>query len=98
MATFSEVMDPATLNGSTVRLDYENASIRGDRTERVTATVSCDSPCRTVKLHPFRPLFSTPQSTYKATIKGGARGVKDHRGTPMSGDEVWTFKVEVRRR
>jgi len=83
-ATFSEAMDAAsvtTLGNFTL--------LKNGSSTAVPATVSYDSATNKATLTPEAPLdYST---TYTATVKGGANGVKDAGGTPLSADEVWTF-------
>jgi hypothetical protein len=61
-ATFSEKMKPETLSTSTVKLVKQGSS------SPVTASVSCDDPCRTVTLDPEASQLDEG-ATYTATIK-----------------------------
>ena len=84
--TFSEAMDAATINTSTVELrDPANAL--------VPATVSYNATTRTATLTPTRPP-SPPLAaltTYTARVIGGASGVKDLAANPLAATETWTF-------
>src|SRR5215207_937055 len=90
-ATFSESMDEASVealgNFTLTKPDGPDAGLDPDP---VTATsVVYDSNSKTVTFDPNGNLdYST---TYTATVKGGADGVKDAAGNPLSADEVWTF-------
>ena len=74
--TFSEAMDPSTLNASTFIL------MRG--TTAVAGTVSYSGT--TATFTPSAPLISN--TTYTATITTGA---KDLAGNPLAANIVWTF-------
>jgi len=79
-ATFSEPMDPSTIGTATFLL------MQG--TTIVPATVSYSGV--TAVLSPASNL--APNTRYTVTVKGGAGGVKDLTGTPMTSDFVlsWT--------
>ncbi len=81
-ATFSEGMDPATINGTTFQLvDASNTAL--------PATISYNSNNLTATLTPNSPLaFST---TYTAQVIGGNSGVKDTSGNPMGSTVTWLF-------
>jgi Domain of unknown function (DUF4082)/Bacterial Ig-like domain/Bacterial Ig domain len=81
-ASFSEAMDSATINTNTVLL-------RDSAGNLVPVTVTYDAATRTVTLDPTASL--APSATYKVTIKGGANGVKDAAGNPLSADVTWSF-------
>ncbi len=76
-ATFSEAMDPVTITAA-------NFSVAG-----VTGTVSFDTVSKIASLIPTAPLAAN--TTYTATVKGGAGGVQDLAGNPVAVDKVWTF-------
>jgi chitodextrinase len=81
-ATFDEAMNPASITGTTFELrDATNAL--------VTAAVTYDSLTGRATLTPSAPLAF--DSSYTATVKGGASGVKDFAGNPLAADRVWTF-------
>ena len=79
--TFSEPIDPSTITGSTFEL-RQGASL-------VAASVSYDAGTRTATLDPTAPLANS--TSYTATVKGGAAGVKDSAGNPLAADYSWTF-------
>ncbi len=84
--TFSEAMDPATINGNTFELrDPLNALIPGAITyDRTTKTAS------------FDPSGLLSASTaYTAQIIGGSSGVKDVAGNPMTINYSWSFATGV---
>ena len=85
-ATFSEAMDAATINTSTFTL--QNAS-----NPPVSATVSYNASTRTATLTPTASLAGL--TTYTATVKGGASGVKDLAGNPLAADQTWSFTTEA---
>ncbi|MBL7744893.1 MAG: DUF4082 domain-containing protein, partial [Chitinophagaceae bacterium] len=83
-ATFSEDIDPSTVNASSFELrDAGNAL--------VPSVVSYVASARMARLVPNSPLTYGIQ--YTVTIKGGALGIKDLAGNPLVNDSVWTFKT-----
>jgi hypothetical protein len=88
-ATFSKAMDATTINGSTFTLTKPDGPDADTNPDVVSGTVAYDSTSKKATLSPSANLdYST---TYTATVKGGANGVKDSAGNPLSADEVWTF-------
>jgi hypothetical protein len=88
-ATFSKAMDATTINGSTFTLTKPDGPDSDTNPDLVSGTVAYDSTSNKATLTPSASLdYST---TYTATVKGGANGVKDAAGNPLSADEVWTF-------
>jgi methionine-rich copper-binding protein CopC len=81
-ATFSEPMDPQTINAATMTLD-------GPGSTPITGTVTYDSTNDIASFTPSSNL--APNTTFTATISGGANGVKDLAGNPLASDDVWTF-------
>jgi methionine-rich copper-binding protein CopC len=81
-ATFSEPLNPSTVSGTTFEL-------RGPGGTLVPATVTYDAATRTATLDPTAALAET--TTYTATVKGGASGVKDQAGNALAADRVWSF-------
>ncbi len=83
-ASFSEAMDPATIDGTTFEL-------RDGANNLVPAVVSYDGPSQTATLTPSAPLANAVQ--YVATIRGGAADprVKDVAGNALAGDFTWSF-------
>ena len=81
-ATFSEPMNPGTIDGTTVELrDPSNAL--------VPATVTYNAAQKRGTLHPNGALQHS--ATYTATIKGGSGGVKDAAGNALASDSTWSF-------
>src|SRR5215212_3017109 len=88
-ATFSKAMDANTINGSTFTLTKPDGPDADTNPDAVSGTVAYSSTANTATLSPSANLdYNT---TYTATVKGGANGVKDAAGNPLSADQVWTF-------
>jgi hypothetical protein len=86
-ATFSEGMDPSSINGKTFKL------FRKGSTTKIAATVSYPDPNslpNTAKLDPKDPLRSG--RTYKAVVTTGAKD-DDPAGTPLAQQYRWFFTV-----
>jgi methionine-rich copper-binding protein CopC len=81
-ATFNESMDPLTITASNVTVTAPGGAL-------VTGTVNYDSPSRIAMFTPSSNF--APNTTFTATIRGGANGVKDLSGNSLSSDRVWTF-------
>jgi hypothetical protein len=82
--TFSEAMDPATINTTTFELrDAVNVL--------VPAVVTYNATTRVATLNPTPTLAGV--ANYTATIRGGATDprVKDAQGNPLAANRVWTF-------
>jgi hypothetical protein len=82
LVQFSEPMDPATVNTSTVRLRDVVAGID------VAAAVT--SYGTTATLDPIAPLL--PGREYRVTVSST---VADLRGNPLGADDAWTFRVFI---
>ena len=83
-ATFSETLDPSTVNGSTFELrDGGNAL--------VPASVTWNAATRTATLTPSAAL--SPSTTFTATLHGGATDprLKDLAGNALAVNFVWSF-------
>jgi hypothetical protein len=92
-ATFSKAMDANTINGSTFTLTKPDGPDSDTNPDPVLGTVAYDSTSNKATLSPSANLaYGT---TYTATLKGGANGVKDAAGNPLSADEVWTFTTKA---
>ncbi len=87
-ATFSEAMD-----GASVQSPGNFVLTRDSDGATVASTVTYDPASRKATLDPDAPL--DPRSSYTATVKGGADGVKDSSGNPLAGDEAWTFTTAL---
>jgi uncharacterized repeat protein (TIGR01451 family) len=77
-ATFSEDMDPATLNVSTFLLTGPGGTVAG--------TIGYDAATFTASFVPSVPL--APYTAYSARL---TTDVKDTTGNPLAADYVWTF-------
>jgi hypothetical protein len=78
--TFSEAMDPATVNSSTVLLLG---------TSGVSATVSYDAATRVATLDPIEPLLAGVP--HEVVVRGGNAGVKDLAGNAMPSNQFSFF-------
>ena len=83
-ATFSEPMDPATINGT-------NFELRDPSNALVPATVTYNSAQRRAILDPDSALQNS--TTYTATVKGGSGGVTDDASpaNALAADSAWSF-------
>lgn len=79
-AAFSEALDPATVNGTSVQL-LDSSSVL------VPATVTYTPGANTVTLIPNAALQNS--ASYRAVIKGGA--IRDLAGNALASDYAWTF-------
>lgn len=85
-ATFSEAIDPATINNNTFEL-------RNSGGTQITATVTYNSTNNTATLTPSS--FLAVSTSYTATVKGGTTGVKDLAGNALATNYTWTFTTGV---
>jgi hypothetical protein len=83
VATFSEAMNPATINTTTFTLT-------GPGTTPVAGAVTYDAPSHVATFTPTNPLALN--TLYTATITTGAQ---DLFGVPLASDFVWTFTTSV---
>ena len=81
-ATFSEVLDPATVGSQSVQLRDGSGTL-------VPTTVTYSAATGTAMLTTTAALANG--ATYTATVKGGAAGVKDPSGNAMAADYSWSF-------
>jgi hypothetical protein len=81
---FSEAMDPATVNDSTIVLLATSAS-------GVSATVSYDAASRSATLDPVEPLLAGV--FYRVDVKSGNAGVKDLAGNAMTSGAFSLFST-----
>ena len=84
-ASFSEAIDPSTLNASTFELRDGGGVL-------VPATIAYDPLVAQATLSPSSGLLYN--TTYTARIKSGATGVKDMSGRPLAADYVWAFSLQ----
>ena len=85
-ASFDEQIAPSSLDSNTFTLRIDGGA-------SVPATVSYSAQTRVATLHPSVPLAY--QTTYQATLKGGAGGVTDAAGNPLTADKTWKFTISV---
>jgi hypothetical protein len=83
-ATFSEPIDPARVTSGTFEL-------RDPGNVLVPAMIAYNPASQKALLEPTVSLASS--TNYTATIKGGANGVKDLAGNPLSHDVSWQFST-----
>jgi hypothetical protein len=85
-ATFSEPLDPASVNESTIML-------RDMADNPVPVIGSYDANAFKITITPTQPLLTG--QVFTATIKGGASGphITDATGTPLAFDYTWSFVV-----
>jgi Domain of unknown function (DUF4082)/Bacterial Ig-like domain/Bacterial Ig domain len=81
-ATFSEQIDAATIDDSTLEL-------RDGSSDPVPASLSYDPAKRVATIHPDDPLLHS--TTYTASLSGGPGGIADLAGNPLTGNESWSF-------
>ena len=86
--TFSEPMNPLTINTATVTLTTPAGAL-------VTGTVGYNAASRIATFTPAASLTGTPATTYTVTIKGGLSGVKDLAGNALAIDKVSTFTTNA---
>ena len=75
-------MDANTINGT-------NFELRDPSNALVPADVSYSAAQRRATLDPNDALQHS--TTYTATVKGGANGVKDTAGNALDADSTWSF-------
>ncbi|MFI5370519.1 MAG: DUF4082 domain-containing protein [Candidatus Eisenbacteria bacterium] len=87
-ATFSEAMDPTTVNATTFELVGPGATV-------VPATVTYNTATRVATLDPSAPLSGS--TSYTATISGGSSGarVRDLAGNAMDATLLWSFTTAL---
>lgn len=86
-ATFTEPINPASLNAGGFELKVTATN------SPVAASISYNGTTQTATLTPTVPLAISTQ--YTATLKGGAGGVRDLTGNPLSADTTWTFTTRA---
>ena len=82
--TFSEAMDPATINATTFELRDPGSNL-------IARTVTFSG--NTATLTPNTPLAAS--TIYSAKVIGGATGVKDVAGNALAMDYSWSFTTGV---
>ncbi len=86
-ATFSEAMDPTTINNASFTLAVSGGGAA------VAGLVSYDVPTKIASFNPTANLTAT--TSYTATIKGGASGVKDLAGNALVADKSIQFTTNA---
>ncbi len=81
-ATFSEAIDPTTITAATFAVTSPGAIA-------VAGTVNYDAQSDIATFTPSSNFAAN--TTFTATITGGANGVRDLAGNPLTGDQTWTF-------
>lgn len=81
-ASFSEPLDPLSVNPAT-------AELRDAVGTAVTAPVAWIAETQTVSLTPSAQL--QPGTTYTTTLKGGTAGLRDLAGNLLASDFIWSF-------
>jgi hypothetical protein len=84
-ATFSEAMDPATVNATNFTVTDAGAAVAG--------SVSYDAASQVATFTPTAAGGFAASKTFTATIAAGAGGVKDLAGNPLAVSRVWTFST-----
>lgn len=85
-AVFNEAINPSTITASSFELiDAFGAA--------VPASVAYDDNSFTASLTPAASLV--PAQTYTAQLNGGATGIRDLAGNPLSSDFTWTFTTSL---
>jgi len=82
-ATFSEPMDPATIDTTTVVVTDNGAAVPG--------IVTYDASNRVASFAPSNAAGFAPGKSFVVTVKSGAQGVKDLAGNALASDGVWSF-------
>jgi glucose/arabinose dehydrogenase len=82
---FSEAIDPATVNSTTIQL-------RDSAALPVSAGISYSAATRTVTIDPTSNLPVTTQY-FTVTVVGGASGIKDLAGNVLAADFRWSFST-----
>jgi hypothetical protein len=83
-ATFSAAINQSTLTSQTMNVVQSGSS------SPIAAALTYDASKSIATLTPSAALQKT---SYTATVKGGANGIKDVNGNALSADTVWTFST-----
>ena len=82
-ATFSEAMDPATIDTTTFVVTDNGTAVPG--------IVTYDASSRVASFAPSNAAGFAPSKSFVATMKSGSQGVKDLAGNALASDSVWGF-------
>jgi hypothetical protein len=83
--TFSEPMDPATVNTTTFTVTDAGVAVPG--------SVSFDAASQVATFVPSAAAGFAASKTYTATVVAGAGGVKDLAGNALAVNQVWSFST-----
>jgi hypothetical protein len=84
-ATFSEPIDPATINATTFTITDAGVAVAG--------SVSYDTASQLATFVPMAAAGFAASKTFTATVTAGAAGVKDLAGNALAVNQVWTFST-----
>jgi PKD repeat protein len=86
--TFSEAVDPTTVNGTTIQLLDPSNNL-------VAATINYYASTDTATLTPSSSLAMS--TTYTVVVDGGSSGpaVKDLAGNPLAANDIWSFTTDA---
>lgn len=84
-ATFSESMDPTSIDTTTFRVTDAGVAVPG--------TVSYDAVSRIASFVPSAAAGFAANTTLSVTIASGTAGVRDLTGNPLALDVVWSFST-----
>ena len=84
--TFNESVDPSTVTAA-------NFELRNAANALVPTNVSYNAGTRTATLTPAALLSGT--TTFTATLRGGATGIRDLSGNALAANATWSFTTEV---
>ncbi len=84
IATASELLDPNTVSNNFTLVQQLNGL-------PVAGSVVYDGSTQAITFTPSAQLLAN--TSYVATVKGGATGIKDLAGNLMAADQVWTFQT-----
>lgn len=84
-ATFSEPMDPATVNALTFRVTANGVAVPG--------VVRYDAASRVATFMPAAPAGFAPSQAHAVTVRGGVDGAADLAGNRLVADRNWGFST-----
>ncbi|CAN5612162.1 hypothetical protein BH09PLA1_BH09PLA1_12500 [soil metagenome] len=83
--TFSDAMDPSTINGTRIVMRRGNINVAIAVTYNATTRVATISPATAL----------AALTKYTVTVTGGASGVKDLAGNPLASTQSWSFTTRL---
>ncbi|MDM0122662.1 Ig-like domain-containing protein [Variovorax arabinosiphilus] len=84
-ASFSEPMDPASIDTTTFRVTENGVAVSG--------AVSYDASNRIATFSPTAATGFSANVALSVTVASGAAGVRDLAGNPLAADQVWSFST-----